>query len=80
MNEPTPYVLAEKIARETGYPVRVVNLDHPEADRRKPKGDTQKFATICIRHKTLVTYPKRRDAHHAASHPCSWCPKCEPKA
>lgn len=76
MNAPTPYLPDQKTARSTGLPVQVVNLDHPEAPRRKPKGVTNKFGVICVRHTTMTTEGKRRDAHRQASRPQEWCSRC----
>lgn len=80
LREPRPYLIHEFTPRQTGLPVQVVNLDHPDATRRKPKGVEDKYGVICKRHKSLTTAAKRRDAHALSRKPVEWCSKCEARA
>lgn len=79
LRQPTGYVLHELKPRVTGFPVRVLNLDHEDADRKKPKGVTDKFGVLCVRHNKLVTAVTRREAHRLSSRPTEWCGRCHPR-
>ena len=70
----TPYVRQERVNRQTGTTIVILDLAHP--DSGFDPNEAGRWATICDEHGTIITHDTLALARHHAPDPLGWCEVC----